>query len=78
MTTMKDDDKHKIREPFPAEETPGPPQIIDPSIRDERNEPDGPVEEKKEKPASKDKNKQQQASGKRLGDPTEITDETTI
>src|SRR5688500_16562762 len=75
-TIMKKDDKNKIREPFPAEETPNPPQIIDPNVRNERNEPEGPVDEKKEKPVP-DKDEQQD-SGRRLGDPTEITDETTI
>jgi hypothetical protein len=75
-TAMEKNDKNKIREPFPPEETPNPPQIIDPNIRNERNEPNGPVDKKKQKPAPD--NEQQQDSGKRLGDPTEITDETTI
>ena len=74
---MKKDDREKIRDPYPAEETPNPPQIIDPNLRNERNEPDAPVEDKKKK-AEPDKEQQQKDSGKRLGDPMEIDDETTI
>lgn len=66
--------KNKIREPYHPEDTPKPPQIIDP-------------DEGRGKKPVKDKPSNQQHTGtdgkdkKRdplLGDPTEIDDETTI
>jgi hypothetical protein len=44
------DDKNKIKEPYPAENTPNPPQIIDPSVRKERDQNDQPVENKRREP----------------------------
>jgi hypothetical protein len=72
MPIMKNNNKNKIKEPFPAENTPAPPQIIDPNLRNERNEQPAPVEGNK-KPGNEPAD-----SGKRLGDPLEIDDETTI
>lgn len=80
-----EDDRKKIREPFPPEQTPSPPQIIDPSNRKERNEDDMPIENPKqpnasgrsEKPGDDDKRKSKDHQ-KLLGDETEIEDETTI
>jgi hypothetical protein len=66
---MKASDK-KIKEPFRPEETPQPPQIIDPSNRDE-----GKIR------TAKDQGKQKKNvdTGRRLGEsPLEIDDETTI
>ena len=39
-------DKNKVKEPFPPEQTPNPPQIIDPSRKNERGENEPPVEDK--------------------------------
>lgn len=80
-----EDDRKKIKEPYPPEQTPSPPQIIDPSGRKERNEDDMPIEDKKqpkakhpsEKPAEDD-NRKSEERPKMLGDETEIEDETTI
>ena len=66
-------DKKKIREPYKPEETPKPPQIIDPDAREERK---NPVEEKpgnrEKKPGEKD------AKQHLLADDADINDETTI
>jgi hypothetical protein len=73
---MKNTDKDKVREPFPPEHTPNPPQIIDPNLKNERGERSTPANsnEETEKPGKQ----QVKDTGKRLGDPTEIDDETTI
>lgn len=65
--------ENKIREPFKPEDTPRPPQIIDPEVKSARK---NPGEEKKEKSSTGDKDK----SGKSglLSDQAEINDETTI
>jgi hypothetical protein len=76
---MKNADKDKIREPFRPEQTPNPPQIVDPNLKNERNERSAPTNSKKNnKPAEKQENQKVKDTGKRLGDPTEIDDETTI
>ena len=74
---MENKEKEKIKEPYTPENTPTPPQQIDPSIKNERNESNPAGEDKKRKPASQEE-EHQKGSGKQLGDPTEITDETTI
>ena len=63
----------KIREPFNPEETPRPPQTIDPQVTPTRKKPG---EEKKLTSADSDKDK----SGKPglLSDQAQINDETTI
>lgn len=63
----------KIREPFKPEDTPRPPQIIDPALKSAR---ENPGEEKKQKPSTGDKD----ISGKPglLSEQAEINDETTI
>jgi hypothetical protein len=63
----------KIREPFKPEDTPRPPQIIDPVLKSAR---ENSGEEKKEKPSTGDRDN----SGKSglLSDQAEINDETTI
>jgi hypothetical protein len=55
---MKEKPKDKIKEPFNPHQTPAPPQIIDPSTREERNEPDKPIENRKSKPENKEASKQ--------------------
>jgi len=47
-----EDEKNKIKEPYPPEETPHPPQIIDPSLDKERGENDRPVENRKKTESS--------------------------
>ena len=51
--------KTKIEEPYSPEKTPNPPQIIDPSIPNEQNKNDTPVETKsaKSKPRQADDKK---------------------
>jgi hypothetical protein len=77
-----ENDKHKnsIREPFPPENTPVPPQNMDPNLEQDRknknkaseNQPSGKDEQKSKTPAGNEK-------PKLLGESeTEITDETTI
>lgn len=74
------DDKNKIREPFPPEQTPNPPQIIDPSQKKERGEPDKPIES----PESERKDDRNPSQGedrkekKLLNEDADINDETTI
>lgn len=66
-------DREKIKEPFTPERTPTPPQVEDPNLRNERNEKGTPEE------IHATSNKKQHAEGKKkLGDDTEINDETTI
>jgi hypothetical protein len=74
------DDKHKIREPFPPEHTPQPPQIKDPSRPQERGESDdGKIKagEKKKQPEGKKKPSVEE-KGKLLNEDADISDETTI
>jgi len=42
-------DKSKIKEPFPPEQTPNPPQIIDPSSHKERKGNNQPVKRKSDR-----------------------------
>lgn len=81
QTTMAmKEDKKKIKEPYHPEHTPPPPQIIDPSMRKERNEPDEPVEGRKNEKRQPDSGqKKKEEKPKLLGESeTEIDDETTI
>jgi hypothetical protein len=72
---MKSSDKNKIREPFPPEHTPGPPQVLDPTQQNKKQETQKPENKKDDK----NKKQPQKDSGKRLGEsPMEIDDETTI
>jgi hypothetical protein len=72
---MKPADKKGHNEPFIPEETPTPPQVQDPNIRNERNEPNARIQEKDPAPGEK----KTKDTGKRLGEsPLEIDDETTI
>jgi hypothetical protein len=72
---MKPADKKGRNEPFKPEDTPTPPQVQDPNIRNERNEPNVRIEEQDRKPSEK----KVEDTGKRLGEsPLEIDDETTI
>jgi hypothetical protein len=72
---MKPADKKKQNEPFKPEETPTPPQVQDPNLRNERNEPNARIEENRER----DRGKKTEDTGRRLGEsPLEIDDETTI
>jgi hypothetical protein len=80
---MKNQDKDKIREPFPAEETPNPPQIIDPNARNEKPPAiEGSEKRKtseKQVPAEEPDRVPAEDTGRRLGEsPIEIDDETTI
>lgn len=52
---MKDDRKD-IKEPYSPENTPNPPQIIDPSQKHEQNENDAPVENSQEGSQDKQNN----------------------
>lgn len=78
----KADDNKKIKEPYPPEQTPTPPQVIDPSVRKERNEPAEPLSAKKRDEGTNEKRKEPgtgESKEKLLGEsPTEIDDETTI
>jgi hypothetical protein len=74
-----------IKEPFPAENTPNPPQIIDPNKRnDEPGEKEPVTAEKKSTPGEQPERKNEKPGDakkeeKLLGESeTEITDETTI
>jgi hypothetical protein len=72
---MKSSDKNKIREPFPPENTPDPPQIVDPN---QQNKKENQNPENKQQDDKKNKQPQKD-TGKRLGEsPIEIDDETTI
>lgn len=67
-------DSKKIREPYKPEETPKPPQIIDPDAREERKNPvkDEPENRQEKKPGEKDEKQHL------LADDADIHDETTI
>jgi hypothetical protein len=74
-------DKNKIKEPYPPENTPSPPQIIDPNQRKERNEDDMPIENRQKNNAGGENKSTQKGKEKPklLGESeTEIDDETTI
>jgi hypothetical protein len=65
---MKPTEKNKQQEPFDPKKTPQPPQVKDPNLR---KRDAGAQNQEKRSTTSTD-------TGKRLGDETEITDETTI
>ena len=74
-------ERSKIREPYTPEGTPNPPQIIDPSSRDERKEKDKPDHNKTREAGNESKPTHESEDGKEklLGESeTEIDDETTI
>jgi hypothetical protein len=73
---MKSSDKNKISEPLPPENTPDPPQVVDPNQQNKNKENHKPGNKQQDDK----KNKQpQKDTGKRLGEsPIEIDDETTI
>ena len=75
---MKDERKN-IREPYQPENTPNPPQIIDPSKGNEEGNREAPVENKQrpEKGGSQSENPKLEKP-KRVGDEPNIHDETTI
>jgi hypothetical protein len=73
---MDNKDRDKIKEPYTPENTPNPPQVMDPNLRNERGETAGTNDKKRAAPAEREEKKE--SSGKKLGDQTEITDETTI
>lgn len=65
--------KGTSKEPFSAEQTPAPPQVIEPNERKEEKQ-QGPEAKQRKKDAGSTPD-----SGRRLGEsPTEIDDETTI
>ena len=66
--------KSKIREPYRPEDTPKPPQIIDP---DEGRHNKKPVKDKPDQRNTKPEARSEKRAPL-LGDPTEIDDETTI
>lgn len=68
--------KNKIKEPYPPDQTPFPPQIIDPKEQNEGDQ-DVPVENQKQPENASGQNMKKNNS-KQLGDETEIADETTI
>lgn len=78
------DEKNKVKEPFPADHTPTPPDHTLNSTQGMDPKKQGGNEPRNSKPDSeavkKDKKKETstQGTGKLLGDETEITDETTI
>jgi hypothetical protein len=69
------DKKKKIEEPYSPEDTPRPPQIIEPNAREERENPD---REKTDGKAAAEKEKSKPAKSPALGDEPDIHDETTI
>jgi hypothetical protein len=68
----RNDKRNKIEEPFTPDRTPEPAQVVNPNEQ--------PVDEKKSEDKSRDQKKDQERkpSDKKLGDPIEIDDETTI
>jgi hypothetical protein len=66
---------NKIEEPYRPEETPRPPQIIEPNAREERENPD---KEKAGEKAAVEKGESKKAKSPALGDEPDIHDETTI
>ena len=79
---MKDERKN-IKEPYQPDNTPNPPQIIDPSKRNENNEREAPVENKQrdanqQSQEQKAQPKTKEEKPKRLGESQpDINDETT-
>ena len=67
-------DRNKIREPYKPEDTPKPPQIIDP---DEGREREKPVRDKPA-PAQREEKSPKNKKPELLGDRADIEDETTI
>jgi hypothetical protein len=78
---MKDERKN-IKEPYSPENTPNPPQIIDPSRKKEHNEDEVSVENKQETRSSMVKKEEpkieKKSSEKAGGFETDIQDDTTI
>lgn len=81
---IMEDERKKIKEPFTPENTPTPPQIIDPNQRNDEPAEKAPMKVSK-RPASETSERGNQKPGepkkeeKLLGESeTEITDETTI
>ena len=68
----KNKNKNKIREPFPPENTPVPPQVMDTS-----QQPESGTKENDQAKAEQEK-KDQQKGKKTVDDKPEIDDETTI
>ena len=77
------ENEKEIKEPYKPENTPNPPQIIDPGKQnnepgkepvkaEKKSSPDQQPDRKSKKPGESEKKE------KLLGDETEITDETTI
>jgi hypothetical protein len=58
-------DKNKIQEPYKPENTPNPPQIIDPSVKKERNENDEPIGDKQKGSKNGESTKKQQPAEKK-------------
>jgi hypothetical protein len=78
---MNDKKEKNIKEPFPPDQTPNPPQIIDPSRANEQGEGQKPLKTDPKNQASENKGTGNAKSGskKLLGESeTEIDDETTI
>ena len=74
------EDKNKIREPFPPENTPQPPQIKDPSRPHEDNEGGREKIQAEKKKKDGDKRKptaDEKSKGKLVNEGTDINDETT-
>jgi hypothetical protein len=69
-------DKKKIKEPFEPEDTPKPPQIIEPNSQRQRENPIKEDDRPDKNAADAGGVKQEKAH--LLGDDTEINDETTI
>jgi hypothetical protein len=77
-------DEKEIKEPFKPENTPNPPQIIDPNKRNDEPGEKEPVKAQKKSTPDEQSTRKNMKPGdsekkeKLLGDETEITDETTI
>ena len=69
-------EKRKIKEPFAPEQTPSPPQIIEPNSRQQRENPVG--EEEKPDQRKEEKGQQQPTRHHLLSDDADIDDETTL
>jgi hypothetical protein len=71
-----ENDRKNIQEPFEPEDTPKPPQIIEPDSGRKRENPVGDETRNKKEPAKKSAEKD--AKPHLLSDDADITDETTI
>jgi hypothetical protein len=71
---MKDERK-KIKEPFEPEDTPKPPQQIDPNTGRQR---ENPVQDKRKPGDTQNKAAEQEGEPHLLDEETDIDDETTI